>query len=122
MFALFISAYVAIALTSPFYLGIVSQLAIPLSFLVDVFVHNYKFNLYAIFGALFIISSFLILEIKPKCNKICSFFGYYKDAKKIMPSTSLNDINNENYTNESVKGLLMHLTDKSNNYGTISQL
>eukprot|EP00483_Globobulimina_turgida_P003720 UN03726 len=113
---------VAIALTSPFYLGIVSQLVIPMTFFVDVFVHNYKFNVYAMFGALFIIASFLILEIKPNYNKIYSFFGYYKDAKKIKPSTSAKDVNNENCTNESVKGLLTHSTEKSNNYGTISQV
>lgn len=61
--------FISITYTSPFFLNIIMFLKIPMSFIVDVFVNNYKINLYAILGGLSVILGFLIIEIiPPPCN------------------------------------------------------
>eukprot|EP01084_Bolivina_argentea_P233561 393359_1 len=74
---------ICIALTSPFYLNIASQISIPLAFTVDVFIHNYQFNVYAVLGAVFIIISVLLLQIKPD-HKLYSLMGFGKHKRGIQ--------------------------------------
>eukprot|EP01084_Bolivina_argentea_P278408 475605_1 len=63
--------YVALNLTSPVFMNYAAFLSIPLSFVLDVFVHGYKITVLPVFGAFFIVLGFVMLEIvgEPKCFK-----------------------------------------------------
>ncbi len=55
--------YVALNLTSPVFMNYAAFMTIPLSFILDVFVHSYKVTLLPVFGAFFIVLGFVMLEI-----------------------------------------------------------
>eukprot|EP01084_Bolivina_argentea_P276476 471753_1 len=101
---------IVIALTSPFYMEIASRIGIPISFVADVFVHDYKFNVYAIVGAILIIISFLMLEIKP--HKLYSIVGCCNHS-------NVNVNKNSKSESEKQSELLINLTKNNNDYGTI---
>ena len=66
---------IAISLTSPLFVNVGNLLVIPLSFIVDMFVHNYHITFLSAIGAVCIIIGFLFLEIidfKTIKNKCCA--------------------------------------------------
>ena len=65
--------FVALNLTSPVFMNYASFLVIPCSFIMDVFIHNYEITVLPIFGAIFIVSGFIMLEIisEPKWFTKC---------------------------------------------------
>ena len=70
--------FVVLNLTSPVFINYASFLVIPCSFVMDVIIHNYKITILPIFGAVFIVLGFLMLEIisEPK------WFTMFKDNVK----------------------------------------
>eukprot|EP01084_Bolivina_argentea_P126800 224421_1 len=64
------------SLTSPLLINIGNLVSIPFGFIVDMFVHNYKLNIYPIIGTCFIMLGFLMMEIlkPPKFCKCCNIF------------------------------------------------
>lgn len=87
-----VAGITVIMVTSPFYLEIMSQIGIPLAFVVDVFVHGYKFDVCAVFGSILIILSFVVLEFNSYLQKCWQ------------------------------KQLLLKETEKSTDYGAISHI
>eukprot|EP01084_Bolivina_argentea_P296606 510865_1 len=104
-----IFGFIVVTLKSPMYISIASLTAIPISFVVDVFVHDYKFNVYAIFGTIFIMGSYLMFEIiKPKhINNKPTDYIISKEKDGICPI-------------DPIHGLLNNVNMEKNNYGTIS--
>lgn len=64
-----VTAFVGITITSPVFINVGILLAIPMSFIVDIFVNNYVITLWSVLGALLLICAFLMLELikQPKC-------------------------------------------------------
>ena len=106
IFILHCCVRVCVALKSPFFIAVGNGLSIPLAFIVDVFVHDYKPNIYSISGATFIIISFLMLEIvKPTPQNICKALDFCNVA--LWNNEKKEDTKkNEDDSNQLTKNLL----------------
>lgn len=76
--------FISISMTSPFFLNVCLFLKIPLSFIIDIFVHDYKPGYYSISGGVLVIIGFLMLEIisPPKCCGKCREILLYSWCNK----------------------------------------
>lgn len=95
--------FISITMTSPFFLNVCLFLKIPLSFIIDIFIHDYKPGIYSISGGVLVILGFMMLEIvaPPKCCGKCKDILEYSWCNKQIQSvrrrtSSFNvDIENE---------------------------
>lgn len=60
-----VSIFAGVTIKSPFYVSLGTLLGIPLSFVMDVFIHGYKIKFLPVLGAVLLIISFLMLEAIP---------------------------------------------------------
>eukprot|EP01084_Bolivina_argentea_P259158 437185_1 len=76
--------FISITMTSPFFLNVCLFLKIPLSFGIDIFIHDYKLGLYSTIAGLLVIIGFLMLEIisPPKWFGKCKYILEYPCCKK----------------------------------------
>ena len=59
------ATFIGVTIKSPFYVSLGTLLGIPLSFVLDIFVHGYSLRFFPILGACLLIISFLMLEVIP---------------------------------------------------------
>ncbi len=96
-------------------MSIALTLCIPMSFVVDVFVHDYKFNWFAIVGVGFMVMSFVVMEfIKPN-DKMRRLFRCCNDEDKCEVK---NEVNKNGCEEDALKGLLVNISENIN-YGTV---
>ena len=72
--------FLSLSLTSPFFLNVAMFLKIPLSFLVDVYIHGYKITYLSVSGGFLVIIGFLMLEVVNPPNYECCLFIICKKA------------------------------------------
>ena len=94
--------FISISMTSPFFLNVCLFLKIPLSFIIDVFVHDYKPGLYSISGGILVIIGFLMLEIiSPpswcgKCKQILEYSWCQEQIQNVRKRTQSFNVDIQN--------------------------
>ena len=78
-------------MTSPFFLNVCLFLKIPLSFILDIFIHDYHATYISISGGICVIIGFLMLEVigPPSwcCKKILIYPWFNKEIENVRKRT-----------------------------------